>query len=980
MRLRATLAVATLVAALAYAPPATAATSGDLVSIGGVVGAGPATSIALNPRGLAVTADALYIADQRNSLIRKVDLASGVASVAAGTAAQGFTGDGGQAAVASLNTPTDVDIAGTTMYIADSLNHRVRAVSLTTGVITTVTGTGANASTGDGGAATAAAVMGPTGIAVDTAGNIFITEPSTDKIRKITAATGNISTFATPTAPRGIDTDAAGNVYVTTGHAVVRYPAAGGAATTLAGTGTAGSSGDNGAASGAQLNNPYGVTVDASNNVYISETSGHRIRLITAATGIITTVAGSGTGGLQGDGGAPTAARLSYPSEVVLAQDGALYIAQFSTSAQTPIYSVVRKVQSNVISTFAGNGWFAFSGDGGQATDAQFDRPAGMAIDSAGNLFVADSYNNRIRRIAPDGVVTTVAGSGTGCASGCTTGASVRDGQLATTAYLYRPTNVALDAAGNLYISDAGHRRIRMVDVNTGLISTIAGTGNTGWQADGVPAATTNISTPQGLLVSADGTTITFADSTDRRIRQFTVGDTIDTIAGTGVQGHADGDATTVATLYQPMDVVIGADGALYIADGTGNQIRRLSNGVVTTIAGSTSGTGGVTGDGGPAASLARLYNPGSLAVDPAGNLYEAESNVASGLVRRIDRNGVISTIAGTAGTTGGYTGSGVSTSSRLFSPGGIIFDAAGNLYVTDQNAQRIRMVRRATTMAAWWVSSYVQSATNVSYAYDLTTVTAATLGSIAVTVPTGSAGTPTVTAAYGVPAGGTVSRSGTTVTYTLPAPLDVPAGVHIYLRFAGLSNPATGVQAGGVSTISDVGAVVDAAGTNSINFASSGTAYLPGTPRVATLSQPSTATVSVSPVTTAQSDRTTASSWSIVSTAPRGYNLTVQSSGFSGTEGMLAPISSGIATAVTSGAIPVNRVGYAVSMSGAGTVNATLGTKWAGFSSTPEQIVAASVAAPSDTITMSLRAKVDYLTRAGTYTGTVTYTLTPTY
>jgi sugar lactone lactonase YvrE len=976
MRSRAVLAVA-LLAALAYAPPATAAASGDLATVGGTTGTGPATAIAVNPRGLAVTADALYVADQRNSLIRKVDTATGVASVAAGTAAQGFTGDGGPGPAASLNGPTDVEVAGSTLYIADSLNHRVRALSLSTGVITTVAGDGSNSSGGDGLAATSAQVQTPTGIAVDASGNLFVTEPTAGKIRKIAAGTGVMSTFAAVTAPRGIDTDAAGNVYVTSSHAILRYPAAGGAATLVAGTGTAGSAGDGGAATAAQVNNPYGVHLDANGTIYIAETSGHRIRMVTAATGVITTVAGNGTGGLQGDGGAPAAARLSYPSEAVVAPDGALYLAQFSTSALTPVYSAVRKVQSNVISTMAGNGWIGFSGDGGQVADAQFDRPAGMAVDTAGNLYVADSYNNRIRRIAPDGVVTTVAGSGSGCTASCSTAAGVRDGQLASTALLYRPTNVAVDAAGNLYISDSLHRRIRMVDAATGLISTIAGTGNSGWQADGVPAASTNVSAPQGLVVSADGTTVTFADSTDRRIRQFTVGGAITTIAGTGASAYADGDAVTTAKFINPLDVVFGPDGSLYIADGSGNRVRRLSNGVVSTVAGT--GTSGVSGDNGPA-TAARLNSPASLAVDPAGQLYEAEINVASGLVRRVDRNGVITTVAGTPGTTAGYTGNGVSTAGRLFAPGGMIFDAAGNLYITDQNAQRIRMVRRATTMATWWVSSYVQSATNVSYAYDLTTVTAATLGSIAVTVPAGSGGTPTVSAAYGVPAGGTVSRSGPTVTYTLPAPLDVPAGVHLYLRFAGLTNPATGVQAGGVSTVSNLGAVVDSAGTNAVTFATSGTAYSPATPRVATLGQPAALAVSVSPVTAAQADRTVVSSWPLVSTAPRGYTLAVQSAGLSGSAGTLTPISTGVATAVASAAIPVGRAGFAVTTSGAGAVTAALASRWAGFPAAPEQIVGATVAAPADTITLSLRAKIDHLVRPGTYTGTLTYTLTPTF
>jgi sugar lactone lactonase YvrE len=981
VRWRAALAAATLVAAAAFAPPATAATSGDLLTIGGVVGTGPATSIAVNPRGLAVTADAVYLADQRNSVIRKVDRATGVASVVAGTAALGFAGDGGAGTVASVNGPADVEAYGNTLYIADSLNNRVRALSLTSGVITTVAGDGSTTSTGDGGLATVASVRNPSGIAVDTAGNLFISEPNVNKIRKVAAGTGVISTFATPTGPVGVDTDSAGNVYVATGsgHTVLRYPAAGGAATTIAGTGTAGSSGDGGLATSAKVNNPYGVSLDASDNVYISDTSNHKVRMVSAGTGIISTIAGTGAAGLTGDGGAPTAATLTYPSDTVVASDGTIYVTSFSTASTTPVNSAVRKISSNVISTFAGNGWFGFSGDGGPVADAQFDHPAGMARDPAGNLYVADSYNNRIRRITPGGVVTTVAGSGTACTSGCTTAVSVKDGQPATDALLSRPTNVAVDAAGNLYISDTVHHRIRRVDVTTGLISTIAGTGGTTFGGDGGPATAAVISAPQGILVSADGTTVTFTDSAHFRVRQFTVGGTISTIAGTGAQGRLDGDALTTATLYQPMDIVFGLDGSLFIADGAGNEIRKLSNGTVSTIAGSS--TAGTSGDGGLATS-AKLSNAGSLAIDAAGNLYSADVSASSGLIRRIDRNGVISNIAGTAVTSAPYTGNGVSTGSRLFAPAGLIFDAAGNLYITDQNAQRIRMLSRATTMAGWWVSSYLQSAANVSYAYDLTTVTAATVGSVVATVPSGVAGTPTVSAVYGVPAGGTVARSGTTITYTLPAPVAVPAGVHLYLRFGGLTNPSTSVGAGGVSTVDNTGTVVDSAGTNSISFTTSGTAYSPATPRTAALSPPASVTLTLSPAGAGQADRTVVRSWSIVSTAPKGYTLTQQSSGFTSTDGALSPISTGTATAVTSASVPVNTFGYMVTMtSSSGTVvGALAGSKYAGFSATPEQIVGATVAAPADTVNLTMRGKINYLTRPGTYTGTVTYTLTPSY
>ena len=336
----------------------------------------------------------------------------------------------------------------------------------------------------------------------------------------------------------------------------------------------------------------------------------------------------------------------------------------------------------------------------------------------------------------------------------------------------------------------------------------------------------------------------------------------------------------------------------------------------------------------------------------------------------------MISTVAGVAGATGGFAGNGVATTTRLFYPQGLIFDSSGNLYITEQNAQRIRMVKRATAMAGWWVSSNLAAAANTQYAFDLTTVTAATVGSVVMTVPS-TVGTPTLSAAYGVPPGGTVSRSGTNITYTFPAPISMPAGVHMYLRFGGLTNPAAGTYTSTMTTVSDLGAAVDLAGSNTITVA----AYYPATPRSTTMNPPASITMLLSPEA-ALADRTSATSWSIVSNAPKGYTLTMQSSGFTGTEGTLTPISTGVATAVATGAVGVDRFGYGLTMSGTGTVTASLASKWAGFAASAEQVAAATVApAPgTDTVTLSTRGKIDYLQKPGIYSGTVTYTLTPSY
>jgi len=345
-----------------------------------------------------------------------VSLAQPISTVA-GNGSEFYSGDGGPATSAELNCPIGVavDAAGN-LYIADCNNNRIRKVTAATGVITTVAGNGGTGGySGDGGAATSASLYYPTGVAVDTAGNLYIADGDNNRIRKVTAATGVI--------------------------------------TTIAGTGIQGYSGDGGAATSASLYYPSGVAVDVAGNLYIADEGNNCIRKLTATTGVITTVAGNGAFGYSGDGGAATSASLNYPSGVAVDVAGNLFIADQQNNT-------IRKVTAatGVITTVAGNGTPDYSGDGSAATSASLNYPSGVAVDVAGNLFIADQQNNRIRKVtAATGVITTVAGNGLTSYSG--------DGGYATSAHLYRPTCVALDSSGNFFIADFSHYCIRKVSV-----------------------------------------------------------------------------------------------------------------------------------------------------------------------------------------------------------------------------------------------------------------------------------------------------------------------------------------------------------------------------------------------------------------------------------------------------------------------------------------------------------------------------------
>ncbi len=519
-----------------------AAASGIITTVAGIGtkgfsgDGGPATAAALfNPVSVSLDPQGnLYFSDSSNYRIRKVEAVSGIITTFAGNGKSGFSGDGGPATTAGFTSPAGIarDDAGN-LYVADEF--RIRRISVATGIITTVVGNG-TASGGDGGAATAAGLYA-FGVALDSAGNIYATDVYNHRIRKVAKGSGLISTVAgngfsgytrnsgdggPATAaelvqPRGVAFDSNGNLYIADSrNARVRKVASGTKLiTTVAGNGSpSGFSGDGGPATAAGIVEPYGVAVDAQQNLFVTDTS--RVRRIDLGSGIVTTIAGNGTGTFSGDGGPATAAGLSAYGLAVDA-DSNLYIAD-------PYNYRVRKVAlaTGIITTIAGNGVRGAGGDGGPATAAElytnFDG-AGLAVDAHGDLYIADTYNNRVRKVSQaSGIITTVAGNGSQGVSG--------DDGPATAAKLYSPSALAFDAAGNLYIADSYNDRVRKVAVGTGLITTVTGNGNgsvvnngpTGFSGDDGPATAAILAKPSGLAVSGRGD-LYIADTDSNRVR-----------------------------------------------------------------------------------------------------------------------------------------------------------------------------------------------------------------------------------------------------------------------------------------------------------------------------------------------------------------------------------------------------------------------------------------------------------------------------
>ena len=428
------------------------------------------------------------------------------------------------------------------------------------------------------------------------------------------------------------------------------------------------------AATNVILNAPQGAAVDAAGNLYVADSFNNVIRKI-GTNGVAKIVAGTGAGGFSGDGGPATNAMLFSPAAVILDAAGNLLVSDSGNNR-------VRKVSTNgIIATIVGNGIppvfpGASAGNGGQATNANISHPIGLALDLSGNLYIADSSDNQIRKVDTGGIITCIAN--TGGFSGYNS-----DNISATSAYLQTPEGVAVDAAGNIYIADTFNYRIRKITVSNGRISTVAGTGVAGYLGDGGSATSARINYCYGVTV-ATNSNIFVADSGNHCIRKITNG-IISTIAGTGTAGFAgDGELATNASLNLPGGVSLDISNNIFIIDEGNNRIRKIgTNGIIATVAGKNLNDG-------VAATNATLNFPIGVARDAAGNFFIADA--ANARIRKIDTNGIISTVAGSGAI--GFSGDGAAaTNASMNRPYSVAVDAAGNLFIADTGNLRVRKV-----------------------------------------------------------------------------------------------------------------------------------------------------------------------------------------------------------------------------------------------------------------------------------------------
>lgn len=634
--------------------------------------------------GVAVDSEGnLFISHRSKNRIRRVGK-DGVITTIAGNGMAGFSGDNGPALKAAFNFPAGLclDQAGN-LYVADRNNHRVRRID-TLGIVTTVAGTGTPDWGGDGGPAVEAHLNYPSDLICDGKGNLYISDRSNNRIRKVDAR-GTISTvvglglpefggdFGPATDaflkyPFGIDLDQKGNLYIADrGNNRIRKVDTQGIITTVAGDGTHFFAGDYGPATRASLAYPTDVVVDDRGTLYIADRNNNRIRKVDPL-GILTTVMGIGKYEYNGDNEIASETTLHLPFALALSPDGKLIIVDRN-------HFRVRSMdlKNHAIATVAGNGKFWFRGDGGPGAGATLDSPSGMAVDSKGHVIFSDKMHNRLRWIDRKGFIFTLAGTGNQGNEG--------DGGLASQASLFLPGAMAMGPKNNIYfVSPQGNSKfVRKIDPQ-GRITRFAGNGVLGDKGDGGPAVQASFGVIQDIAVDRQGN-VYLADLTNRNVRKVDTQGVVSTLASDTWIKIADEE-------IHPNGIAVNKSGEIFVSDSGSSKIRKIDrNQKVTTFAGT--GEFRDFGDGGPAIQ-AGIRSPGGLAFSPDGELYIAEET--SHRIRKINKEGNIILVAGTG--VAGYGGdSGPATQAQLKSPYRMAFDKEGNLYFSDRDNNRIRKI-----------------------------------------------------------------------------------------------------------------------------------------------------------------------------------------------------------------------------------------------------------------------------------------------
>jgi sugar lactone lactonase YvrE len=722
------------------------------VAGGGVV---PTTPLSLDlPGPTSAVKDAagnIYIASQASAYVFKLS-STGTLSVFAGLGYGGYNKDGIKATSALIGGVTGLAIDGAgNVYLADAAGSRIRKVN-TAGIISTVAGNGTKCDhsqvCGDGGLALSANLNLPESIALDSKGNIYIADMTDDRIRVVNTGTTTI-TIAGQTIKPGYIQAVAGN-----GQPCANVH------------GTKPTCGDGGSAKAAYLNMPYGVAVDSTGNIYIADTHDQEVRIVSPA-GIINTFAGTGAACYNqrlgcGDGGPPASAQLWAPKGVFTDAAGDLFIADTNSNRIRYVANA-----SNVITTVVDStGTWGFGGDGGAATAAQINAPVGIFVDSTGNLLVSDTGNQRIRQVmaGTTPTISTIAGGSMG-----------GDGGLPTKATLADPYAVAEDAAGNVYVVDQANNRIRKLTnplSNSAVISTVVGTGQAGYTGDGGPAINATLNGPTGIALDTNGnlyildannfvvravnmgtSSITLGavtipaggigtvfgnfnlsctptsscgdggpgtgaifqgplfvtlDSSNNvyvsdymggKVRKWEVsGDLVSTVAGTGVQAYSgNGGTATLAEIDHPAGVVVQSNGDIVIDDQWADTVQYVAGGIINTYALNTNAK--FAGDGGPC-PVGSMFNPLALAVDAENDIFISGGN--DNLVQRCSNaTGIFSTVAGapTRSYQGAFSGDGGPAINARMANLGALVDGQNNLFVADGGNNRIRYVPLAPAL-----------------------------------------------------------------------------------------------------------------------------------------------------------------------------------------------------------------------------------------------------------------------------------------